>query len=776
LTGNVYATRVGSPNVEVFAPISGHEFLETFGSAEQPSFANPTGMAVDPASGDLLVIDLEDKTLHRFQPNGEPAPFSALGSNVIDGHAGGEDETPQGEIFSTELGNPVEAQVAVAPPGAPGGTEGDIYVTNAFNGVISVFDSSGKFVGEESFSFPCGVAVDPVGDLYVGDYSTGIHKLTPTAHATFTESAASPYPETTEGCQLAAGEGSVYFNQYLGKVTKVHSRGPEEGETQYPVTEESTSTVGVEPGTNRVFTVSALESEIREFNTFGASSATESAAPIELDSLGQGVAIDGLTGNVYATRVGSPNVEVFAPGEGTTPSFPLSIQKAGNGSGTVTSLAPNTGIECGTECDAEFEEGTGVELEASADADSEFTGWSAVSGDPGTCTGTTSPCTVTIAEAVELEAEFTLLPPSLTGLDPSEGPAAGGNAVEITGAELIDAEEVKFGAEVVACPSAACSVESNTRIIVTAPGGAAGTVDVRVITPGGESADTASDDYTYVEAPSVSALSPSEGPSAGGNPVQITGTNLAEASKVEFGATVVDDSEFDENTATTIELNAPTHFAGTFDVLVTTVGGPSLDTAADDYTFIDVPAITALSPAKGPPAGGNPVVISGLRLAGASKVEFGAAVVDDSEFAESTDTTIKLNAPAHEAGTVKVRVTTVGGKSLNFHNTYTYEVPVPAPNPTPDGTPPPAAAQVPPPPPPAANCVVPRLKGLGLGKAKAALAKADCELGEVRRPKRRKGKSPGPLVVRSSKPGVGATLSADAEVDLRLGRKHGGRP
>jgi DNA-binding beta-propeller fold protein YncE len=32
-----------------------HAFLETFGSAAQPSFTNPGGMAVDPATGDLYV-------------------------------------------------------------------------------------------------------------------------------------------------------------------------------------------------------------------------------------------------------------------------------------------------------------------------------------------------------------------------------------------------------------------------------------------------------------------------------------------------------------------------------------------------------------------------------------------------------------------------------------------------------------------------------------------------------------------------------------------------
>jgi hypothetical protein len=62
-----------------------HVFLETFGSAVQPTFGDPAGMAVDQATGDLLVIDIEDQTLSRWNSDGTPADFSALGTNVIDG-------------------------------------------------------------------------------------------------------------------------------------------------------------------------------------------------------------------------------------------------------------------------------------------------------------------------------------------------------------------------------------------------------------------------------------------------------------------------------------------------------------------------------------------------------------------------------------------------------------------------------------------------------------------------------------------------------------------
>ena len=76
-----------------------------------------------------------------------------------------------------------------------------------------------------------------------------------------------------------------------------------------------------------------------------------------------------------------------------------------------------------------------------------------------------------------------------------------------------------------------------------------------------------------------------------------------------------------------------------------------------------------------------------------------------------------------------------------------------------------------PPPPPPPACVVPNLAGKKLGRAKAALRAANCAAGNVRKPKHRKGRKLGPLVVKSSNPSGGSTLPAGSKVNLRLGRK-----
>lgn len=79
----------------------------------------------------------------------------------------------------------------------------------------------------------------------------------------------------------------------------------------------------------------------------------------------------------------------------------------------------------------------------------------------------------------------------------------------------------------------------------------------------------------------VTAVSPSTGPAAGGTTVTITGTGLAHATRVSFGGAatrIVSDSD------TRITATAPPG-SGTVDVTVTTAGGTSEVVLADLYTY-----------------------------------------------------------------------------------------------------------------------------------------------------------------------------------------------
>ena len=81
--------------------------------------------------------------------------------------------------------------------------------------------------------------------------------------------------------------------------------------------------------------------------------------------------------------------------------------------------------------------------------------------------------------------------PAISSLSPS-GVAKGGASVTITGVNLAAATTVKFGSCVATIVS-----KSATRLTVTAPAHAVGTVDVCVTTPAGTSAESATARYTY---------------------------------------------------------------------------------------------------------------------------------------------------------------------------------------------------------------------------------------------------------------------------------------
>ena len=197
--------------------------------------------------------------------------------------------------------------------------------------------------------------------------------------------------------------------------------------------------------------------------------------------------------------------------------------------------------------------------------------------------------------------------PTVTKVEPVEGPAAGGTKVTITGTRFTGAKEVKFGS--VAAKS--FTVVSATSITAESPAGTAGTVNVTVTTVGGKSAVSSADDFTYIAAPTVTKVEPAEGPATGGTKVTITGTNFTGAKEVKFGSVAA--TGVTVVSATSITAEAPAG-SGTVDVTVTTIGGTSAIGGADQYTYVSLPTVTKVEPSEGPTTGGTSVTITGHQL------------------------------------------------------------------------------------------------------------------------------------------------------------------
>jgi large repetitive protein len=194
--------------------------------------------------------------------------------------------------------------------------------------------------------------------------------------------------------------------------------------------------------------------------------------------------------------------------------------------------------------------------------------------------------------------QFTYTPPpvpTVTGVSPTSGPNTGGTPVTITGTGFTGATAVHFGSG----NTATFTVTNDTTIAATAPPNATlGAVDITVTTPGGTSATSTADQFTFVTPPppTVTAVTPNAGP--GLTSVTIAGTNFSGATAVNFGA---NSSSFTVDSPTQITATAPSGpTSGTVDVTVTTPGGTSAKSSADQFTYqAGEPPVTMVATYRG---------------------------------------------------------------------------------------------------------------------------------------------------------------------------------
>jgi hypothetical protein len=196
-------------------------------------------------------------------------------------------------------------------------------------------------------------------------------------------------------------------------------------------------------------------------------------------------------------------------------------------------------------------------------------------------------------------------------ISPNQGSTGGGTTVTITGTNLSGTTAVNFGTR-------AATITANTATSVTciSPSGS-GTVGVTVTTPGGTSNPLS---FFYVGAPFKAALSSTSGPTAGGGTVSLSGTGLATATRVAFGANSATPTVVSDNL---ISVTVPAGTAaGSVGVTVVTAGGSSNGLS---YTYVDVPTVASVTPTSGPTSGGTAVTIAGTGFSTASTVTVGGA-------------------------------------------------------------------------------------------------------------------------------------------------------
>ena len=157
--------------------------LGSFGSTGSGSgqFQSPIGVAVDQASGDVYVADSGNARVQKFSGTG--TFIAAWGYGVTDGTA-----VSQVCTGSCQAGIPGSGAgqfsnpTSVAVDSSGGASNGDVYVGDLSNNVISKFDSNGNFLltidgstaPQGHFQSLVGIAVDQSGHVWAADDGTDI--------------------------------------------------------------------------------------------------------------------------------------------------------------------------------------------------------------------------------------------------------------------------------------------------------------------------------------------------------------------------------------------------------------------------------------------------------------------------------------------------------------------------------------------------------------------------------------------------------------------------
>ncbi len=290
-----------------------HLPLEVFGTAAQPTFGSAAGLAVDQSTGDVLIMDASAGTVSRYHADGTPADFPALGTNVIDGQGPGDATPENGLSFS----GPNESQIAVDNSGRI--TDGDIYVTQSSPKLINIFSDQGEYLGQltgygspsSSFVEACGVAVDPTGAVYVGDYFEGVRKFVPTANPPVDTDVVATLPVGRQTpCTVAAGAagsaGSLFIAEWNGSTYQIDSST---GAIKNTVFAGTSTTVSVDPSDGHAYVANGTS--IKEFNT---AAVPRLVSDTSAESEVRGLAIDGGSRSLYLSRSGASTLEVSPVG------------------------------------------------------------------------------------------------------------------------------------------------------------------------------------------------------------------------------------------------------------------------------------------------------------------------------------------------------------------------------------------------------------------------------------------------------------------------------
>ncbi|MBI3073268.1 MAG: IPT/TIG domain-containing protein [Deltaproteobacteria bacterium] len=257
-------------------------------------------------------------------------------------------------------------------------------------------------------------------------------------------------------------------------------------------------------------------------------------------------------------------------------------------------------------------------------------------------------------------------PPDLVSIAPDRGPDSGGTAITLTGTGFRPGVKVYFGP--LLAPTTVWV--TSTQITTMTPAHIEGYENVRVENADGQS-DTLVNGFYFVGPPSITSVTPSRGPTSGGQMVTIVGKNFLAGASVTFGGTPAVVMSVSPDLTTIVVTTPARGSAGFVNVTVT---NPAPDgrsgTKTNAYEYYLAPVVTTVTPNSGPTAGGTRVTLAGQRFTGVSEVRFDGVLGTSLAFV--SDTQVDVTTPAHVKGAVDVALTIGTGGTGTCVGCFTY--------------------------------------------------------------------------------------------------------
>ena len=271
------------------APV--HPLIGSFGS-----FVDGVGVAIDHASGDIYVFDLDTSsgtaTVQKFDSSGHPlSDFANEGTLIVTG------------VFTGQFGTlNLPSGIAVDnDPSSP--NHGNLYVPNFLGGAVEEFDTFGHHVAQISATLPTAVAVDPSnGNVYITELFGGI-SVHDTSGAPVTSFSTISNPtgvavDSNGNAYVVNGGGLANVD---GTTEKYSPSGTDLGKLDGP----PSKGVSVDPSDDHVYVNEG--NRVLEFDTAG----DQVGPPIGAGLLEGSIGLGADSGTLAVSNHGKTNVAVF---------------------------------------------------------------------------------------------------------------------------------------------------------------------------------------------------------------------------------------------------------------------------------------------------------------------------------------------------------------------------------------------------------------------------------------------------------------------------------